>query len=203
MNQPFLRTAELSDIDQIHTLMESIFGFYPNLDEVFAQWISNDHYNVVLAQFHEKIIGVSTWCLKQDIDFLPYESFGKQAIDFLTSHKLAWVLNLAVYPEYRRNKIGEQLSLVQIKWMKERDCTAVAGTSWVNGTADNSQHLYFKAGFQQLGVSKDFLRLQMQNGALCSVCKTSGCSCLSILYAIQTEDLLKISSKKLYFFATR
>ncbi len=34
MNQPFFQTAQRSDVDQIQTLMESIFGFYPNLDEV-------------------------------------------------------------------------------------------------------------------------------------------------------------------------
>lgn len=183
-------TALLSDIDQIKPLMESVFGPFSKLEELFTKWIVQDQYNVVVAKLNEKVIGVSTWCLKLDDDFSNYESFGEQALEFMKNQKLAWTVNLAVYPEYRRNKIGHQLSLAQLRWLEEQDCTAVVGSSWVNGTNDNSQHLYLKAGFSQIGESKEFLRLQMQNGATCSVCKTSDCSCSSILFGIKTSDLL-------------
>lgn len=190
----FPHTAALSDIDQIKSLMDSVFGPFPKLEELFTKWITQDRYNVVVAKINEKVIGVSTWCLKPDNDFSNYESFGAQALEFMKSHKLAWAVNLAVYPKYRRNKIGQQLSLAQLRWLNEQDCTAVVGSSWINGTNDHSQHLFLKAGFNKLGESKEFLRLQMQNGAICSVCKTSECNCSSILFGVKTSDLLAFSA---------
>lgn len=183
------------DIDPIKTLMESVFGTYPKLEDILARWIQHDHFNVVVAKADEKTVGVGTWCVKQDVDLSEYESYGAPAMDFLKSHQIAWPMNLAVDPEYRRNNIGLRLSLAQLSWLEEKNCTAVVGTSWVHGEDANSQHLYLKAGFSKLGESKEFLRLQMQNGAVCSVCKTLECHCRSILFGIQASDLLKFSSE--------
>ena len=154
--------AKLSDIDQIKSLMEGVFGPFPKLEGLFTKWVTQDQYNVVVAKINEKVIGVSTWCLKLENDFSKYESFGAQALEFLKAHKLAWAVNLAVYPEYRRNKVGQQLSFAQLQWLKKQNCSAVVGSSWVNGTEDHSQHLYLKAGFNKLGDSKEFLRLRSE-----------------------------------------
>lgn len=187
-----IEKAKSTDIQQIKLLMESVFGPFPKLEEIFEKWITNNQYSVQIARVEEKIIGVSTWCYKLDNDFSKYESFGKNALDFLSDQKVAWIVNLAVYPEYRRNKIGQRLSIAQFDWLKKQECSVVVGSSWVNGSNDHSQHLYLKAGFVKLGESNTFLRGQMQHGAICSVCKTSDCSCNSILFGMKTADLLNM-----------
>lgn len=182
--------ARTSDIPQIKSLMENVFGPFPKLEELFAKWITQEQYSVQIAKLQDKVVGVSTWCIKADNDFSKYETFGKKALDFMNDQKIAWVVNLAVYPEYRKNKIGQRLSLAQFNWLKKQNCSVVVGSSWVNGSNDHSQHLYIKAGFEKLGESKEFLRLQMQHGATCAVCKTSECNCNSILYGVKASDLL-------------
>lgn len=193
MIQATIHIAKMSDFSQIKPLIENIFGTFPNLEEIFSRWVTQDTHHVIIAKIDSKIVGMSTWCVKKENDFSKYNSFGTQALEFMKSHKLAWAVNLAVYPQYRKNKIGQKLSLAQIQWLKQQDCTAVVGSSWVNGSDDHSQHLYLKAGFKKLGESKDFLRLQLQNGAICSVCKTPECNCNSILFGITTAELFKVA----------
>lgn len=194
MNSTSFATAQLSDIEQIKPLMERVFGPYAELEEVLTKWIRQDHFSVMVAKAGAKVVGISTWCLMLDKDFSDYESFGPDAVDFLKSHKLACAMNLAVDPEYRRNSIGQRLSLAHLNWLESKDCTAVMGSSWVNGTNDNSQHLYLKAGFRKLGESQEFLRLNMQNGPVCSLCKAPECSCRSLLFGVLTSDLMKFRS---------
>lgn len=193
MLQASIETAQLSDIEQIVPLMETIFGPFPQLEALFTKWIEGEKFNVMLAKSGQKVIGISTWCLKSDLNFSLYESYGESAIEFLKSHKIAWAINLAVTPEHRRLGLGHQLSLAQLSWLEYQDCSAVVGSSWINGSNDNSQHLFLKAGFKMIGESGDFLRQQMKNGASCSVCKTSDCSCRSILFGALTADLMKLS----------
>lgn len=186
-----IKAAELSDLVQIKDLMESVFGPFGKLEELFTKWITQPQYSVFVAQTDNKIIGVSTWSLKTDNDYTKYESFGPQSIDFMKNKKSAWVVNLAIYPEYRKNGIGTKLALAQFDWLEETNCEIVIGSSWVNGSEDNSQHLYLKAGFKILGESSEFLRTQLQNGAMCSICKTTECNCNSILFGIEAEKLIQ------------
>lgn len=190
LNNLKTRKAEISDIQQIKLLMESVFGPFCKLEELFTKWITQDQFSVFIAKHDEKLIGVCSWYLKTDNDYLKYTSFGTEAIDFMRNKKSVWVLNLAILPEYRKKGIGGALSFAQIDWLKSIDSEIVLGSSWVSGSEDNSQHLYLKAGFKKLGDSAEFLRIQMQNGAECSVCKTSECKCKSILFGIRSKDLI-------------
>jgi hypothetical protein len=52
--------AQLSDIEQIKLLMESVFGPFPRNEKLFTRWITQPQYNVVIAKVNKKIIGVST-----------------------------------------------------------------------------------------------------------------------------------------------
>lgn len=166
------RKAHTLDIPQIKKIMEQTFGPFPQLENLFTKWILNREYSVYVAELKQEIIGVSTCALKLDNDLSKYESFGPNAIDLLNNKKLASVVNLAILPEHRNQKIGTRLALTHTDWLKNNNCDLVFGTSWVNGTAQNSSHLYLKAGFQKIAESDIFLRGQMQDGAICSVCKT-------------------------------
>ena len=88
------------DIPGIKILMEATFGPYPKLEEAFTKWMHEGH--VVVAKTDGHVIGVSTWCLKLNSNYSQYECFGKIAMQFLTTHNIAWILNLAIQPEYRR-----------------------------------------------------------------------------------------------------
>lgn len=198
MNDALLRSAHLNDIPQIKVLMEDSFGSFGRLEEMFTKWITQDQYSVKVALLNEKIVGVCTWYLKTDPDISKYEVFGDKAISFMKDQSTAWVLNLAINPEYRKMGLGKKLSFSQAAWLKEKNCNIVVGSSWVSGSNDNSQHLYLKGGFVKLGESREFLRAQMQNGAVCSVCKTSDCNCNSILFGINASDLIKFMENQSY-----
>lgn len=185
-----IRKALVSDIQKIKILMESIFGPFGKLEELFTKWITQDQFSVYVATSGLQLIGVCTWYLKTDSDYSKYDLFGFEAINFMKDKKSVWVLNLAILPEYRRNGVGEALSVAQIDWLKSVDSDVVIGSSWVSGSEDNSQHLYLKAGFKKLGESNEFLRTQMQNGAECSICKTSDCKCRSILFGTKSQSLI-------------
>lgn len=185
-----IRKAVVSDIPRIKILMESIFGPFGKLEELFAKWITQDQFSVYVTVADAELIGVCTWYLKTDSDYSKYDLFGDEAINFMKDKKSVWVLNLAILSEYRRNGVGEALSVAQVDWLKSVDSDVVVGSSWVHGSTDNSQHLYLKAGFKKLGESNEFLRTQMQNGAECAICKTSDCKCRSILFGIKSRDLI-------------
>lgn len=189
MTQAIIRSATIKDIPQIKILMENVFGPFGKLEELFEKWITQDQFSVKVASLNEQVIGVCTWYIKNDGDFSKYEVFGEKAIDFMKCKTPAWVLNLAIISDHRKNGLGKSLSMAQMSWLKELKCDIVLGTSWVNGSDDNSQHLYLKAGFKKLGESREFLKAQMRNGATCSVCKTSECGCNSILFGIKTDEL--------------
>ena len=127
MIQATFHSAITSDINEIKSLLESVFGPYPKLEELITKWITQDEYNVVVAKINTKVIGVSTWCLKLNSDFSKYESFGKRAIEFMNSHKFAHAMNLAVEPKYSKNKIGQKLSLEQFSWVEKQDGNGVVG----------------------------------------------------------------------------
>jgi ribosomal protein S18 acetylase RimI-like enzyme len=187
-----LRKANLSDLQSIKTLMESVFGPYGRIEEMFTKWITNDQYSVRLALVDEIVVGVCSWSIKLDEEFSKYESFGPKAIDFIVGKKSAWVVNLAVAPDFRKQGLGKKLASAHLDWLKSSCCDVVVGSSWVNGSLDNSQHLYLKSGFQKLGESREFLREQLQgNGAICAVCNTSDCSCNSIFFGIEVRKLIQ------------
>lgn len=186
-----IRPAQISDIAQVRHLMDSVFGYYAQLEEKLTKYITQDDYSVFVALIDKKIIGVTTWCLKTDNDYSKYECFGLAAMSFMKNKSSAQTVNLAIDREHRNKGVGKKLSLAQLDWLKKINCEIVIGSSWINGSDDNSQHLYLNAGFKTLGESKNFLRAQLQNESSCSVCKTSECSCNSILFGIEACKLLQ------------
>jgi ribosomal protein S18 acetylase RimI-like enzyme len=183
-----IQKADVSDIAQIQCIMESTFGAFPRIEELFTKWITQEHYSVQVARQEQIVVGVSTWGVIRGNDFSKYECFGDKALSFIKNQNAALIINLAILPEYRRNKIGQRLALASLNWSKEQNCSVIFGSSWVSGSDDNSQHLYHKAGFEKLGESKDFMKQQqLQNGATCAVCKTSNCNCMHILYGAKVS----------------
>lgn len=187
--KPTYRKADVTDIPQIKLLMEQTFGPFPDLELLFTKWILNSAYSVSVAELNEVIIGVSTCAVKQDSDFSTYLCFGKSAIQKLQNKKVASVVNLAINPEYRGQRIGTRLAMTHLDWLEKQKCDVIFGTSWVNGTKQNSSHLFENAGFQKISESAEFLRGQMQIGAICSVCNLNQCGCNSILYIADVSTL--------------
>lgn len=187
--------AKDSDISEIKFLMEKVFGKKDQLEKIFEKWISNPNYSVFVATVQDQVVGVSTWLLKTDLDYARYEVFGDQAIQFLKNKKTAWTVNLAIDSNYRKVGIGKALSLAHLDWLQNSNCDAVLGSSWVNGTENNSQHIFVKAGFKILGESTEFLKNQMKAGDECSVCMTSDCKCKSILFGIEVKELVNQMKK--------
>jgi ribosomal protein S18 acetylase RimI-like enzyme len=122
--------------------------------------------------------------VKTDIDLNKYRSFGAEALEFLKNQSAGWFLSLAVKSAYRKLGIGRKLSEMQFQWLKLKNCTMLVGSSWQSGSSDNSGHLYRSAGFQKLGESQEYLRVQsQQTGFICTVCKNE-CQCRSVLYGL-------------------
>lgn len=190
-NKPICRKAHIEDIPQINKIMEKTFCQFPQLENLFAKWILNPDCSVYVAELKQELIGVSTCALKLDNDLSKYKSFGPKAIDLLNEKKLASVVNLVILPDYRNQKIGTKLALSHIDWLEKNSCDLVFGTSWVNGTAKDSSHIYLNAGFQKIAESKTFLLGQMQDGAICSICKTNECRCNSMLVVADLKKLIE------------
>lgn len=187
------RSARIEDIPQIAILMNSIFGYFDNVEKIFEKWITNPLFSTKVVLFEDKIIGVTTWHVYDKLDFSKYQAFGNQVIDFLNGKKVAGLLNLAILPEHRQMGIAKKLSLKQMDWLVRQNCDVIFGTSWVYGTENNSQHLFQKAGFKNLGESTTFLREQLQGKSICSVCQTSDCVCNMIFFGAKVDELIKNS----------
>lgn len=186
-----IRKASLDDVSFIKIIMDDTFGAYAQNEELFKKWISQEEFSVYVAVDGNRIIGVSTWNVRSNLDLSKYAMFGADAVNFMKDSKLVSFLNLVVLPEYRQKGLGKKLSLAHFEWLKSQKCDAVFGTSWVNGSDENSSHLYIKAGFKELGKSKEFLRSQLQgSGNMCSVCKTQDCECTSLFFGISVNDLI-------------
>jgi GNAT superfamily N-acetyltransferase len=143
--------------------------------------VNSDH----VAQGADRLLGVTCVTINKSADLKKYECFGQRAIEFMTGQALGWFQLLAVDPEYRKSGIGKALALEQVQWLKQSGCNCLMGTSWQNGSQDNSRHLFEKAGFEKLGESREFLRKQSQEtGYLCYVCG-GPCQCNSILYGLR------------------
>ena len=168
--------------------MNNIFGSFPGVEDLFKKWITDSHFSIHVAIDGEKLIGISSWHIKQDNNFDKFISFGENAIQHMKGKKTAWILNLAIDSEYRKLGLGSKLASSHLEWLKKSNCDLVMGTSWVSGSDDNSRHLYEKAGFQRIAESSVFLRGQMQNGAICSACKSTECNCKSILFSLDLKS---------------
>jgi hypothetical protein len=189
--QILIRKAEISDIPQIKLLMESVFGTFTRMEEMFTKWITHEQYSVQIAVENENIVGVSTWSFKLDDDYSHHASFGEYALSYLRDKKSAWVVNLAIALSLTNQGYGRKLCLAHIDWLRNARCEVIVGTSWVNGSEDNSQHLYLKSGFEKLGESKEFMRGQMELGGTCAICKTAECHCKSIFFGVEAEKLIR------------
>ena len=185
-----IRKAKLEDIFHIKPLMEATFGPFKKIHEFFEKWIADDNFSVQVAVVKDEIIGVCTWGAKSGNELPKYETFGQHAVEFIKDKKVALVLNLAVKPQYRKQGLGKKLSFAHLEWLVKQNCSIVLGSSWVHGTEDNSQHLFLKGGFKKIGESRDYYRVQMQHGGICSVCKSSDCNCNSILFGVETSTLI-------------
>ena len=184
-----IQKANLENLDSIKSLMIATFGPFDKIDELFQKWITDDQFSVQVALVDDQLVGVCTWGIKSGNEMPKYEVFGKAATDCIRDKKVAFILNLAVKSEFRRNGLGKKLSLAHYGWLKKQNCDVIVGSSWVHGTEDNSQHLFLKNGFKILGESKDYYRIQMQHGGTCSICKTPNCNCNSILFGIDFNTL--------------
>lgn len=181
-----------TDIPDIEAFMATIFGPRGGLPELLEKWIAGDAYSLLIARDREKLVGICTWHFKNENDLTKYECFGEKAIAFLKDRPTVWTVNLAVAPEHRRSGLGMRLSRAQLPWLRQTESEIVVGSSWVNGTNDSSRQMYEKAGFKLLGESRDFLRTQQANGAICAACNSSSCNCNSLFYGIETKTLLTI-----------
>lgn len=189
--QIIIQKPTFEDIPQMIKIMESTFGQYSKHEEMCRMWISSDLHSIYIARKENQIIGLCTWAIKSNTDFSSYECFGSEAIAFMQNKKIVTILNLVVFPQYRRGKIGHRLAISHLPWLQKQNCEIVVGSSWVNGTSDHSQHLYIKAGFKKLGESNQFFRLQTQNQVVCTTCKTTDCKCNYFLFGIEVSDFLK------------
>ncbi len=166
--------------------MNSTFGVHPNQSEIFEKWVQDPQFVVHVGRANERLIAVAASNISRSQDFSQYEVFGLSAVTHLKKNSLGWFLNLAVHPDFRKQKIGFQMAKAQAECLIANGCTALVGTSWVSGSKDNSKHLFEKAGFKKLSESTSFLRLQLKDsGITCAACKKADCDCTSILYAIE------------------
>ena len=71
---------------------------------------------------------------------------------------LGWtdMMNVAVHPDYRRKKIGEQLVVSLEEELKKQESTCL--TLEVRASNEPAKLLYYKLGFQEVGRRKNYYR---------------------------------------------
>lgn len=190
---PEISPAVAADLPEIDSFLQDIFGPRSDLPSLLQKWIDQPEYSLLRVRTPAGIVGLSTWSAKSG-DLEKYACFGADALNFMREKKRAWTVNLAVAPAHRQRGLGYRLSRAQLPWLRGVGSEIVLGTSWVNGTADSSRHLFERAGFRLLGESRAFLRAQQPEDARCSACGKEACDCNSLLYGATTEPLFKMAS---------
>lgn len=71
---------------------------------------------------------------------------------------LGWtdMMNIAVHPDYRRKKIGEQLVLSLEEELRKQESTCL--TLEVRASNEPAKSLYYKLGFLEVGRRKNYYR---------------------------------------------
>jgi len=71
---------------------------------------------------------------------------------------LGWtdMMNIAVHPDHRRKKIGEQLVLSLEKELRKKESTCL--TLEVRASNEPAKSLYYKLGFLEVGRRKNYYR---------------------------------------------
>jgi len=186
-----VRKAQIEDVPEIVNLMNQIFGLNPKAEEQFKKWISNENFCVQIAKtktIHNspsRVVGIASCYVNPSLDPQKYASYGPAVVEFLKDQMVGFFLTLATEPQYRTKGIGLELAKMQRDWLLTKNCTVLVGTSWENGTQNNSSHLFKKGGFQNLGESREFMTQQsLQNGYECSICGHP-CQCKAVFYGLK------------------
>lgn len=178
-----IHPANQNDLQEIAHLMNRTFGENPNAEIRFKQWISDPAFSVLIAKCQQKLIAVSAVKFSTELSENIRNSFHPDRLAVFKKQKIGWYLALAVQPEFRQQGIGNELSMQQLQWLKQQDCSFIAGTSWVSGSVDNSSHLYLKYGFEKIDESAIHLNNESKREKYkCTVC-AGECQCRSILFA--------------------
>jgi N-acetylglutamate synthase-like GNAT family acetyltransferase len=140
---------------------------------------------LVLFDDQKNLAGISAGAVQEKIDPEKYETFGSQALEYFRGKRVGWIYTMAIRPDLRRNGLAEMLGREQLRVFKEKRADILMGVSWSNGTDANSSHLFSKGGFEKLGESREFIRIQnRQTGRQCLNC-SGECQCLTTLYGLQ------------------
>ena len=132
-SQVSFRKMTVADIDSVHKIESLSFSLPWTKEAFYHEMVSNDYAYYVLAETEKGIVGFCGMWLVLD-----------------ECH----VTNIAILPEERGKKLGEQLMKEAIKIAKAQGAKVMTLEARVSNHA--AQNLYRKLGFQNGGIRKRY-----------------------------------------------
>ncbi len=146
--------------------------------------LANDY--VAGAFKNDQLIGVGIARSMGPNDFEYYLPFGLEIRLWFQKYQMGSFDTLAIEDAYRGQGIGQEISRMRLKWLKEKGCNRVIGVSWVSGLAHTSNRVFEKMGFKAFKKVDHFYReTSLKHPFDCPGCKVHPCSCAAILYVYE------------------
>jgi [ribosomal protein S18]-alanine N-acetyltransferase len=128
-----LRLMTVDDIDQVLKVEHASFPVPWSKDAFYNEIVKNHFANYVVLEYEGTIIGYcGVWIIIDE----------------------AHITNIAVLPEFRGKKLGEELMYYMISLAREMGGKTM--TLEVRMSNERAQNLYRKLGFQNGGVRKNY-----------------------------------------------
>lgn len=142
---------------------------------------------IVVAVFREdKIVGVGV--SEVITDFSYYTPFVPRLAEELRTKTVGSFSTLAILESLQGRGLGQILSRVRIRWLRDQGCNVVLGVSWVSGLAHTSNRVFEKMGFKAVKRVENFYHQQsIDKPFFCPGCQLAPCTCAAILYRLDLE----------------
>lgn len=146
--------------------------------------LANDY--VVGAFDNNQLIGVGIARAMGSEDYEYYTPFTPEIRSWFQEYHMGSFDTLAIEDAYRGQGIGQAISRMRLKWLKEKGCNRVIGVSWVSGLAHTSNRVFEKMGFKAFKKVENFYgETSLKYPFDCPGCKVHPCACAAILYVYE------------------
>lgn len=181
-----IASPTVSDVPELGAFSNRIFGDYDGVEAQLRKYIESEKFRVRFARSPAgAVVALGVASANRDFAGEKFGSFGPSVAEFLHGQTVGLVHMLAVAPDLRGRGLGKRIGLDLLSALKEAGCTVVAGTSWDNGTEQNSRALFEAGGFTRIAESAIFLNEESRRtGFRCAKCGGE-CFCTSYFYGLR------------------
>jgi len=173
-----------ADIPEMGRFANSVFGVHGEIEKRLQSYFDRPQFRISAARADDGIValGVASYGVEAALE--KYDCFGPAVTDFLRGRLGGSVHMLGVAPDWRGRGLGKKMGRALLRQLREAGAEIFFGTSWDNGTVQNSAVLFESAGFKRIAESATFLNQQSRlHGFTCRVCGGE-CHCRSFFYGL-------------------